>query len=132
MIVNWLCTNRESLVETAGILAQEIAELSPLTVQGVNETIIFSRDHGVYAGLAYVTKKMRRPCPPKICWRPWPHFRKNVNWFFEDFLAMGCLFKMTERPADMIDPDGYKVIIFGGPFENRHTVDAGCGKDRFP
>jgi enoyl-CoA hydratase len=61
--VTRLCTNRESLLETAGTVAQEIAELSPLTVQGVKEATIFSRDHGVYPGLAYVAQKNAAALP---------------------------------------------------------------------
>ncbi len=38
-------------------LARQIAQLSPLTVQGVKETLNFSRDHGVAAGLEYVAQK---------------------------------------------------------------------------
>ncbi|MGA6926659.1 MAG: crotonase/enoyl-CoA hydratase family protein [Desulfosarcina sp.] len=55
--VTRLCETRESLVKTAGDLAQEIAGMAPLTVQGVKETIVYSRDHGVYPGLAYVAQK---------------------------------------------------------------------------
>lgn len=55
--VTRLCENRETLVETAGALARDIAGLAPLTVQGVKETINFSRDNGVYPGLAYVAQK---------------------------------------------------------------------------
>ena len=46
--------------------------------------------------------------------------------------AIAIVVKMTEWPADMIDPNVYKVVIFSGSFENRDTVDAGLGKDRFP
>lgn len=55
--VTRVCENREALIKAAGSLAQEIAGLAPLTVQGVKETINYSRDNGVYPGLAYVAQK---------------------------------------------------------------------------
>ena len=55
--------NREKLTVEAGKLAKEIAGLAPLTVQGVKETINFSRDHGVHAGLAYVAQKNAAALP---------------------------------------------------------------------
>ncbi len=51
------CDNRQALIEAAGGLAQTIAGLAPLTVQGVKEVINYSRDNGVYPGLAYVAQK---------------------------------------------------------------------------
>ena len=38
-------------------MAREIAQLSPVTVQGVKETLNFSRDFGAAAGLEYVAQK---------------------------------------------------------------------------
>jgi enoyl-CoA hydratase len=52
-----LCEDKESLYKEAKTLATEIAECSPLTVQGVKEVILFSRDHGVYSGLEHVAQK---------------------------------------------------------------------------
>ena len=52
-----LCEDRETLYEEAGRLALEIAECSPLTVQGTKEVINYSRDAGVYPGLEYVAQK---------------------------------------------------------------------------
>lgn len=49
--------DREKLLEEATKLAGEIAGLSPITVQGVKETLNFSRDHGIAAGLEYVAQK---------------------------------------------------------------------------
>jgi enoyl-CoA hydratase len=49
--------DRKALYEGTYELAQEIAQLSPTTVQGVKETLNFSRDHGVTAGLEYVVQK---------------------------------------------------------------------------
>ena len=50
-------TDRQATVAAAGGLAQEIAGLAPLTVQGVKEVITFSRDNGVDSGLTYVAQK---------------------------------------------------------------------------
>jgi enoyl-CoA hydratase/carnithine racemase len=55
--VTRVCNHREALIEAAGDLAKHIAGLSPLTVQGVKEVINYSRDNGVYPGLAYVAQK---------------------------------------------------------------------------
>jgi len=55
--VTRVCDGREALIEAAGALAHEIAAMAPLTVQGVKEVINYSRDHGVYPGLAYVAQK---------------------------------------------------------------------------
>jgi enoyl-CoA hydratase/carnithine racemase len=52
-----LCEDREALLREAKKLAAEIAGLPPLTVQGVKDTILQGRDHGVYPGLAYVAQK---------------------------------------------------------------------------
>jgi enoyl-CoA hydratase/carnithine racemase len=52
-----LCKDREDLYEEARALAQQIAACSPLTVQGVKEVILNSRDQGVYPGLDYVAQK---------------------------------------------------------------------------
>lgn len=52
-----LCEDRDSLYEEARRLATEIAACSPLTVQGVKEVILYSRDHGVHPGLEYVAQK---------------------------------------------------------------------------
>ena len=52
-----LCQDREELYAKALELAQQIAECAPLTVQGVKDVINYSRDNGVYPGLAYVAQK---------------------------------------------------------------------------
>ncbi len=49
--------DREALREAAGKLAAQIAENPPLAVQGVKETLNFSRDHDVYTGLEFVATK---------------------------------------------------------------------------
>ena len=55
--ITHLCKDRENLYQEAGKLAREIAQCSPLTVQGVKDVINFSRDHGVHPGLEYVAQK---------------------------------------------------------------------------
>jgi enoyl-CoA hydratase len=55
--ITHLCKDRKNLCQEAGKLAREIAQCSPLTVQGVKDVINFSRDHGVYPGLEYVAQK---------------------------------------------------------------------------
>jgi enoyl-CoA hydratase len=49
--------DRQALLEAGGGLAGEIAQLSPVTVQGVKETLNFSRDFGTAAGLEFVAQK---------------------------------------------------------------------------
>ena len=61
--VTRVCQDREALIQAAGELAQEIAARAPLTVQGVKETINYSRDNGVYPGLAYVAQKNAAALP---------------------------------------------------------------------
>lgn len=55
--VTRLCEDREALLAEARRLAGEIANLPPLTVQGVKDTLIQARDNGVYPGLEYVAQK---------------------------------------------------------------------------
>ena len=55
--ITHICDDREELYEAAEILAGQIASLAPLTVQGVKDVILFSRDNGVYPGLQYVAQK---------------------------------------------------------------------------
>lgn len=52
-----LAEDREALLREARTLAEEIASLPPLAVQGVKDTLLQGRDHGVYPGLAYVAQK---------------------------------------------------------------------------
>ena len=49
--VTHLCEDLDTLYKKAGEIAREIAENSPLAVQGVKDTMRFSSDHGVAAGL---------------------------------------------------------------------------------
>ena len=56
-LITRICKDRESLYEEAGQLAAEIAACSPLAVQGTKDALIYSRDHGIQAGLAYSAQK---------------------------------------------------------------------------
>ncbi|MCG6909718.1 MAG: crotonase/enoyl-CoA hydratase family protein [Deltaproteobacteria bacterium] len=55
--VTHLCEDRDALYAKADAIATEIADNSPLSVQGVKDTMRFSSDHGVSAGLQYVAQK---------------------------------------------------------------------------
>jgi enoyl-CoA hydratase len=56
-LITRICEDRESLYNEAKKIADEIAACPPLTVQGVKDVILYSRDHGVYPGLEYVAQK---------------------------------------------------------------------------
>lgn len=49
--------DQEALKAEARRLADEIAANSPLAVQGAKEVILYSRDHGIQAGLEFVAQK---------------------------------------------------------------------------
>ncbi|MBI4774942.1 MAG: enoyl-CoA hydratase/isomerase family protein, partial [Deltaproteobacteria bacterium] len=55
--VTRICPDREQLYAEARKLADEIAANSPLAVQGAKDTILYTRDHGIAAGLQYVAQK---------------------------------------------------------------------------
>lgn len=55
--VTHLCEDRDALYAKADEIAMEIADNSPLAVQGVKDTMRFTGDHGVEAGLRYVAQK---------------------------------------------------------------------------
>lgn len=55
--ITHLCENETSLFQKAEELALEIADNSPLAVQGVKDTLRFTSDHGTAAGLKYVAQK---------------------------------------------------------------------------
>jgi enoyl-CoA hydratase len=57
------CDDRPTLVREAEKLAAQIAACPPLTVQGTKEVIIYSRDHGIEAGLQYVAQKNAAALP---------------------------------------------------------------------
>ncbi len=58
-----VCENRDVLYAEAQKLATQIAECPPLTVQGVKDVILYSRDHGIDAGLNYVAQKNTAALP---------------------------------------------------------------------
>ena len=55
--ITHLCEDKASLFQKAEELAQEIADNSPLAVQGVKDVLRFTSDHGTAAGLKYVAQK---------------------------------------------------------------------------
>ncbi|TFG38134.1 MAG: enoyl-CoA hydratase, partial [Syntrophobacterales bacterium] len=58
-----LFDDQESLYAGVKELAEELAKLPPLAVQGVKEVINYSRDNGVYAGLDYIAQKNAAAVP---------------------------------------------------------------------
>ncbi len=52
-----LCQDHEELIKEARKLAEEIAGLPPIAVQGVKEVMNYSRDNGVRQGLDYVAQR---------------------------------------------------------------------------
>jgi enoyl-CoA hydratase len=62
-LITRICETREKLYQEAGELADQIAALPPLAVQGAKDVINYSRDHGVDAGLHYVAQKNAAALP---------------------------------------------------------------------
>jgi len=58
-----VCEDREALYAEAKTLASQIAACPPLTVQGVKDVILYSRAHGIDAGLNYVAQKNTAALP---------------------------------------------------------------------
>jgi enoyl-CoA hydratase len=56
-LVTHLAPDRDALHSEALAIAHQIAANSPLSVQGAKEVILYSRDHGIKAGLEYVAQK---------------------------------------------------------------------------
>jgi enoyl-CoA hydratase len=56
-LITRVCDDRAGLYEKAKRIASQIVSCPPLAVQGAKEVIVYSRDHGVYAGLHYVAQK---------------------------------------------------------------------------
>ncbi len=52
-----LCDNSQSLFDEARNLADEIAGLPPLAVQGIKDVANYSRDYGIQRGLEYVAQR---------------------------------------------------------------------------
>jgi enoyl-CoA hydratase len=55
--------NQLRLYEEAKGIANQIAACPPLAVQGTKDVILYSRDHGVYAGMHYVAQKNAAALP---------------------------------------------------------------------
>jgi enoyl-CoA hydratase len=62
-LVTQVCPDRETLYAAARDRANQIAACPPLTVQGTKEVILYSRDNGVFPGLAYVAQKNAAALP---------------------------------------------------------------------
>jgi enoyl-CoA hydratase len=62
-LVTRICEDRATLYAEAKTLASQIAECPPLTVQGVKDVILYSRDHGIDSGLSYVAQKNTAALP---------------------------------------------------------------------
>jgi enoyl-CoA hydratase len=62
-LITRICANRDELYTEAKNLADQIAACPPLTVQGVKEVILYSRDNGIDAGLQYVAQKNAAALP---------------------------------------------------------------------
>jgi enoyl-CoA hydratase/carnithine racemase len=58
-----ICEDRQRLYEEAKEIATQIAACPPLAVQGAKDVILYSRDHGAYAGLQYVAQKNAAALP---------------------------------------------------------------------
>ena len=55
--------DQQGLYEEAKGIATQIAACPPLAVQGAKDVILYSRDHGVYAGMHYVAQKNAAALP---------------------------------------------------------------------
>jgi len=62
-LVTRVCKDRDVLYAAAREMARQIAACPPLTVQGTKEVILYSRDNGVFPGLAYVAQKNAAALP---------------------------------------------------------------------
>jgi len=56
-LITHMYPQRDRLYQEAFRLAEEISDMSPVTIQGLKETMNYSRIHGVAAGLEYVAQK---------------------------------------------------------------------------
>jgi len=56
-LITHIYPQRDRLYQEAFRMAEEISQLSPITIQGIKETMNFSRTHGVTAGLEYIAQK---------------------------------------------------------------------------
>lgn len=74
--VSKLFKDKDGLQEEGLKSAQEIAQLPPLAVQGIKETLRFTRDYGPRASLSYVAQKNAAALPSE-------DLIEAVNAFFE-------------------------------------------------
>jgi len=58
-----ICEDQKGLYEEAKGITSQMAACPPLAVQGAKEVILYSRDHGVNAGLDYVAQKNAASLP---------------------------------------------------------------------
>jgi enoyl-CoA hydratase/carnithine racemase len=76
-LITRICDDRPTLYEEAKNLAEQILACPPLTVQGTKETIIYSRDHGIKAGLQYVAQKNSAALPSEDLFEALTAFREK-------------------------------------------------------
>ena len=62
-LITRICEDRDALYAEAQKIADQIAQCPPLTVQGAKDVILYSRDHGIEAGLSYVAQKNAAQLP---------------------------------------------------------------------
>ncbi len=61
--ITTLCQDHAALMAEAEALAARLAALPPLTLSGIKDVMNFSRDNGVYPGLAHVAQKNAAALP---------------------------------------------------------------------
>ncbi|MBU2488236.1 MAG: enoyl-CoA hydratase/isomerase family protein [Proteobacteria bacterium] len=61
--ITTLCKDQAALLAEAETLADQLAALPPLTLAGIKDVMNFSRDNGVYPGLAHVAQKNAAALP---------------------------------------------------------------------
>ena len=78
-----ICEDRQGLYEEAKGIASQIAACPPLAVQGAKDVILYSRDHGVYAGLHYVAQKNAAALPSEDLMEAMSAFMEKRNPVFK-------------------------------------------------
>jgi enoyl-CoA hydratase len=61
--ITHICRDQQGLHEEAKGIATQITTCPPLAVQGSKDVILYSRDHGVCAGMQYVAQKNAAALP---------------------------------------------------------------------
>ena len=82
-LVTRICDDPSTLYEEAAKLASQIAACPPLTVQGTKQTIIFSRDNSVEAGLQYVAQKNAAGLPSEDLFEAFSAFMEKRTPVFK-------------------------------------------------